>query len=106
MVDSFDQNRQMWLASVEAFAQAERVPEVRAQFGAGHEEGRVGLAALVLQIDDNQVDDATTRTLGSLLMALVSGMALQRLVDPQRAPTGHDLASGLRQIADMIDAPT
>ena len=46
VIDSYDAHRPLWLASFEAFAAAQRSPELREQLADGQEEGRFGLAAL------------------------------------------------------------
>src|SRR5829696_9380606 len=46
VIDSFDAHRPLWVASFEAFAAAQRSPELREQLADGQEEGRFGLAAL------------------------------------------------------------
>jgi len=40
-----------------------------------------------------------TQAVGSVHQALLSGVLVQRLTDPDRAPSAADLASGLRVIA-------
>lgn len=53
---------------------------------------------MVLQVDDDEVDDGTAHTLGSLTLALVNGVVLQWLVDVDRAPSGRDMAAALRAL--------
>jgi hypothetical protein len=52
----------------------------------------------VLGIPEDQVSDAQARTVGSLVMALISGVLGQWLVDPEHAPSGRDLAEALRGV--------
>jgi hypothetical protein len=47
------------------------------------------------------VDEA--RTLGSVQMALITGLMTQWLNDPEAAPSGAEIARGLRELADLID---
>ncbi|MQA77559.1 MAG: TetR family transcriptional regulator [Streptosporangiales bacterium] len=85
-------------ASFESFLQARRSPELRAQLAAGQEEGRRGLVAVIQGIDEADVTDEQSRTLGSFYSALLSGVLGQWLIDPDRAPSGRDLAEALRAV--------
>jgi hypothetical protein len=49
-------------------------------------------------------DQGEARAVGSLHQALVSGVLVQWLIDPERAPSAEDLARALRAIADQITA--
>jgi AcrR family transcriptional regulator len=98
VIDSFEAHRQLWIATIEALAQAERAPEVRAFLGDALQEGRLGLAALFQNVDA-AADPRRAWVVGSLLQALMSGVMVQWLVDPQRAPAGRDLAEAVRMIA-------
>ena len=101
LMEIFARHRPMIAASTEALAQAEHLPEVREQLAEGFQNGRSGLAALFLGVPEDRLDDATVRTAGSFLMALVNGLAMQWLIDPDRAPSGEDLAAGLATILGL-----
>src|SRR5688500_3617892 len=73
VIASFGTHRPLWVASFEAFVQAQRSPELLTQLAAGHEEARFGLAALFQGIDESMVDERAVRTLGSFYLALMSG---------------------------------
>ena len=45
-----------------------------------------------------------TRAIGSLHQALVSGVLVQWLIDPGRAPSAAELARGLQAIAEQVAA--
>jgi Tetracyclin repressor-like, C-terminal domain len=102
LIESFEAHRPVLVASFEAFAPAQRSPELRKQLADGQEEGRFGLAALFQRIEESTVDERTARTVGSFYLALLSGLIAQWLVDPERAPSGNDLAEGLREILASI----
>ncbi|GIH75738.1 TetR/AcrR family transcriptional regulator [Planobispora longispora] len=89
----------MALASFEAFVQAQRVPELREQIAAGQREGRRGLAAMLTGTPEQAVPDDTARTLGSVQLALITGLIVQWLTDPDNAPSGADVVAGLRALA-------
>ena len=48
------------------------------------------------------VDEQRARAIGSLHQALVSGVLVQWLIDPERAPSPAELAQGMRAIAELI----
>jgi AcrR family transcriptional regulator len=96
LVDTLAKHRPLWVATYEIFPQIERSPELRTQIAAAYEEGRRGLAALLLNVDEDQVDEDSMRTVGSLFFVLISGLITQWLVDPQRAPNADDLMRAMR----------
>jgi AcrR family transcriptional regulator len=98
MLATFLEERQMMVASVEAFIVSEQQPELRQQLADGNEEARRGLAAWLTGTREEELDEATVRGIGSIHTALISGLLLQTLVDPERAPTGADVVQGLRAL--------
>src|SRR5215203_564796 len=86
VIASLEAHRPLWVASFEAFLQAQRSPELRRQLADGQEEGRYGLAAMFENVDESEVGESTARTVGSFYMALLSGLMVQWLLDPERAP--------------------
>ncbi len=79
LIDSFTTHRALWVAQLEAAVQAERSPEVRAHLAEGQRQGREGLG-------------------GSVPLALLSGLMLQWLVDPEHAPSGAEVVEELRAV--------
>lgn len=104
VIGSFDQLRPVLVASVQAAAQAEHVPEIRAQLAAGLDAGRFGLAELFQNPEEGR-DEQQAWQVGSFYQALMSGIVVQWLVDPQHAPTGRDLADALRAILAHVGQP-
>jgi AcrR family transcriptional regulator len=103
VVESFPAHRPLLVASFEAFAQIDRAPEVRRVLAEALQQGRTGLAALSQNLDEDAVDGAAIRTVGSFSQALLTGVIAQWLVDPARAPSGRDLADALRRIVAAAD---
>ncbi|WNG29756.1 TetR/AcrR family transcriptional regulator [Cystobacter fuscus] len=99
--ESFDTHRRMVSASIEAYASAGHVPEVREQLAAGMEAGRVQLARMFQDLDATA--DRKAWAVGSFYQALLSGLLLQWLVDPERAPSSKDLTDALRLIAASVE---
>lgn len=88
-------HRGMWAATFDALAH----PEMRAQLATQNDESRAGLARLFEGADE---DDAEAgRTVGALYQALLIGLAAQSLIDPENAPTGAELAEGLRRVGGL-----
>ena len=101
ITESFVTQRPMWLATFEVFAQIERFPELERAIANGLQEGRMGWAGLIHTIDV-AAEPEQARQVGSFYQALLSGVLVQWLVDPHRAPSGHDLAAALRIIAGRV----
>jgi AcrR family transcriptional regulator len=103
MIASFTGSRSLWLASVEAFVQAEHNPDLRGLLAAAQREGRRGMAATLQAVPEETVDDAMERGIGAVQAALVTGVLIQWLLDPEHAPTGRDVVNGLRALSDHVD---
>ncbi len=98
VTDSFAKHRELWAATIEILAQVDRVPGVREALAEGLQEGRLAWASLLQRIDP-KVEKRKAWTVGSFYQALLSGILVQWLIDPRRAPSGHDLTDALRVIA-------
>ena len=106
VIESFATHRQIWAATFEVFAQIERVPVMRQAIADGLQEGRFAWASLLQGIDAS-ADEEKAQAVGSFYQALLSGVLVQWLVDPDRAPSAEALASALRTIisnAGPVDA--
>ena len=97
IIASFTTHRPLWMATFEVFAQIERVPEVREQLAVAMQGARRDLAALFRAISPTD-DERRVLAVGSLYHALLSGVLVQWLIDPEHAPSGRDLAEALRAI--------
>jgi AcrR family transcriptional regulator len=98
VLGSFEEYRQVWAATFDLYGVADRVPEVRDAISAGLQDGRLAWARLLHGIDP-EAEPAKAQAVGSVHQALLSGVLVQWLTDPGRAPSASDLASGLRVIA-------
>ncbi|AEV84968.1 transcriptional regulator [Actinoplanes sp. SE50] len=83
LIDTFGTHRALWIAQLEAAVQAEHSPELRERLAAAQRQGREGLG-------------------GSVPLALLSGLMLQWLVDPDEAPDGAQVVSELRAQAAEV----
>ncbi|MFB9674834.1 TetR/AcrR family transcriptional regulator [Streptosporangium vulgare] len=103
IIESFIAHRPLWIASFEAFLQAEHYPELRRHLASGQAEGRRGLAAILTGVQEDTVGDDVTRTLGAVQMALMGGVMTQWLLDPEQAPSAAQVVAGLRAIVGILD---
>jgi AcrR family transcriptional regulator len=105
-IASFGRSRQLWLATVEAAIQAEYTPKIRELMREGIRQGRSGFAASLLGVPEDSLDGRPERTIGSIQMALMSGVLIQWIIDPERAPSETDIADGIRALSAHIgDSP-
>ncbi|MBI0319082.1 TetR/AcrR family transcriptional regulator, partial [Streptomyces javensis] len=106
VLELFDKHQAMWRSQLEAILQVQNDPELRAAFARAQPEGRQGLVGLIHGIDERDVDEETSRVMGSFYMTLVSGMIVQMAIDPDLMPSAHDLVEAMRRIVgDAPDAP-
>ncbi len=97
VIESLAAHRPLWAAQFEIFAQIDRAPEIREFLADAQQQGRLGLASLLQSIDP-AVDEGKARAVGGFYHALLSGVLVQWLTDPDSAPSGRDLADALRTI--------
>lgn len=102
VIRSFTEDRTLWLATLEALVQAEHSDDLRRYLATGQAQGRRGLAALLRGTPEDDIDDATARTLGSTQLALFTGLMTQWLTDPDRAPRAPDVVTGLRSLTRLV----
>ncbi len=98
MIDRFEEIRPFLLSFVEAFPQAVRSPELRARMAEAYEEVRTAGADMVLRAVE--ADGATMSrehavTLSSVLTAVLDGLILQWLLDPERVPSSREVMEAL-----------
>ncbi|KAB2345515.1 TetR/AcrR family transcriptional regulator [Actinomadura rudentiformis] len=101
-MESLPASRPMLVATLEAMAQAEHIPEVREHIAAAFERARPELAATIYGIDP-EADDRTARAVASIHMALIAGLSQQWLVDPERALTADEVKHGLRALLERLE---
>ncbi|MGH3884547.1 MAG: TetR/AcrR family transcriptional regulator [Pseudonocardiaceae bacterium] len=94
LVSTFEQYRPLQVAFIEALAQAERVPGLRVQLADCYERLRTTVAEMV-RASVEGLPDPTARHVASFLIAVYDGLQVQWLLDPQRAPTAHELMAAL-----------
>ncbi|HEX4253131.1 MAG TPA: TetR/AcrR family transcriptional regulator [Pseudonocardia sp.] len=91
---SFDEYRGLSVAFIEALAQAERQPGLRAQLAATYRQSRAQVAEMVTELVAG-VEPAQASALASFEIALCDGLLVQWLLDPDATPSGEQLVSAL-----------
>lgn len=104
VIESVGENRQFWLGSFEAFMQAQRQPELRAQLKSRPADGRRGLAAMVTGEPEDEVSPEAVRTVGAVQLALISGLMVQWLTDEDTASSAAEVLQGLRTLLGVDSA--
>lgn len=95
LCNTLPDHHDLMVATVQAFAHAQFDEGLRTTLAEGIIGGRRELAALILGIAPEEVDDGTVAGLGSMVYNLVTGYVLQYLVDPTALPTVDEAVEGL-----------
>jgi len=90
MVEEFGSMRPLLVAFVEAMAQAERNPELRAQLAAGYERLRETIGRVVVTAVPGLPGECA-RDIASVMLAISDGAMVQWLLDPDGSPSGATL---------------
>lgn len=95
--ESLPERREMLQAYIEALAQAQREPALRAQLAAHMNAVRTMVAERAAESlqDGTPADDPRCQAVATFVIAVCDGLALQYLLDPDRVPTGEQLITGL-----------
>ncbi|MGC0419156.1 TetR/AcrR family transcriptional regulator [Embleya sp. AB8] len=97
VIDLMESHRMMWAANFEIIANLDQLPEIRRVLAEAQDEGRSGLVSIFLGVPE-EGNEHLTRTVGALCQALLMGVVSQWMFDPDNAPTGRDLAEGMRTL--------
>ncbi|MFD3697905.1 TetR/AcrR family transcriptional regulator [Streptomyces sp. NPDC058646] len=95
----------VWAAGLEVALSREERPELRAMLAASQAEGRRGLVSILAGIPEDELDARDERTLGAFCQALLNGLMVQRLLDPDSAATAEELTEGMRRAAEAVTGP-
>jgi AcrR family transcriptional regulator len=94
MLTSFVEFRGLAVAFMEAMAQAERQPDLRAQLAAVYDQSRTSVGHMIAELT-GVPDGPEARALASFQIAVCDGLLVQWLLDPDAVPSGEQLASAL-----------
>jgi AcrR family transcriptional regulator len=101
VIASVRDQRPLWTTQFELAGQVDRLPEIHDFLVAGQRQGRTELAGLLAGAPGaGGVDGEEARLLGGLAQALLAGLAIQWLIDPDGALTAHDLTAALKLAAE------
>ena len=96
LADTFEQNRPLLVAFIEALAQAQRSEELRDELAALYEDSRRAISHMIsAALGNGGPDPEHTRACASFLIAVSEGLMLQWLVSPEHAPSGEQVIAGL-----------
>lgn len=95
MLTSFEDDRGLVSAFVEALAPAARSPDLREQLAAQYQEGREAIARMVSVSLGEAGAGVDAAVIASFLMAVCDGLMIQFLLDPENTPSGPELVDAL-----------
>ncbi|MEV6790573.1 TetR/AcrR family transcriptional regulator [Streptomyces sp. NPDC051320] len=99
VIGTYETSRSLWKLQLEVISRIDDDPELRKAIAGPQQEGRKGLAENFQSLDP-ETDPEKTRTAGLVYQALLAGVMMQWLVDPETAPSARDLTDGLRVILE------
>jgi AcrR family transcriptional regulator len=99
---TFETHRALWVANFEIFAQMVGRPEARKVIADKLNLARAGLAAMFLNQEESTISEHTTRTIGTFLHVLLSGLVLQWLIDPTSMLSARALTEALCATAENL----
>lgn len=102
VLESFATHRPLWVAGIEAFTLAERIPDLREKLAEAYRRARPELGGIALP--DAPADDKTRLAAGSFLLAVMTGLTIQNLLDPDAVPEVPDMVLGVQEIAKRLVA--
>ncbi|MFD3688055.1 TetR/AcrR family transcriptional regulator [Nocardiopsis sp. NPDC058631] len=100
---SLPEERDLLVASVQAFTQAEFDEGIRETLTGAIGGARRELAAMILGVEPDGVDPGTVAGLGSMVYNVITGYVIQFLVDPEALPTVDQVMEGLRALVPASD---
>lgn len=90
----------IWAASLEVALSGDRLPELRSMLANSQVEGRKGLIAMFTGRPEEELTEREVRTLGTFYQALLNGLMIQWLFDPESAATAEEFSEGMRVAAE------
>jgi AcrR family transcriptional regulator len=93
VLDEYDSIRPYYHAYIEALARSARSPELREQLAAHYNRQRDRVAGLLTDSLQDAIEPSDARHIASVMIATVDGLLIQTFIDPDNAPTSHDLAT-------------
>ncbi|MGW8326991.1 TetR/AcrR family transcriptional regulator [Streptomyces sp. NPDC055897] len=104
VIDSYEESRPVWKLQMEIVSRLDSDPELQKALAEPQLEGRKGLAEGFLGMDEH-ADPERARLAGTFYQALLAGVMVQWMVDPQSAPSAKDLTEGLKIVMGLDGDP-
>ncbi len=98
ILDDFDAMRPYFLGFIQIVAGSERSPETREQLIEHYRKQRDTVTTMIAESLSDNIDPEDARHIASLLMSVSDGLMLQSLIDPDSAPTSHQLTLALGKV--------
>jgi AcrR family transcriptional regulator len=96
VIASVRSDRTMWTIQYELIGQVDRAEPLREFLADSQRRARDELAGLFDARARHTSGDAERRLLSGLYQAILGGLVLQWLIDPQNAPTGAEIEAALK----------
>ncbi|WP_399895683.1 TetR/AcrR family transcriptional regulator [Streptomyces sp. BBFR51] len=100
IINAVPDNRALWVLSFEVFAQLDHDEELRTFMAQAMPDAYEAFAELFGGLTAT-ADPQSARLVGMLCHSLLTGVLSQWLIDPENAPSGHDLTEALRLITGI-----
>ncbi|GHB49398.1 TetR family transcriptional regulator [Streptomyces xanthochromogenes] len=104
VIGSYEESRPVWKLQMEIVSRLDSDPELQKALAGPQLEGRKGLAEGFLGIDEH-ADPERARLAGTFFQALLAGVMVQWMVDPETAPSAKDLTEGLKIVMGLDGGP-
>jgi len=102
VIATFETHRSLWIANFEIFTQMVSQSATREFLAGNLHAARTGLAAMFLNREESSISEHTSKTIGTFLHVLLSGLIVQWLIDPGSALSARDLTQALRSTAESL----
>lgn len=97
LLESFPEHRRLLAAGLESFGQLEHVPEVRHALADGQRRGIDAIAQIVA--DRHGYQDESAGAVAAFSYALLNGLIMTWLTDPDTAPDAEQIAEAITVLA-------
>ncbi|MCX0246198.1 TetR/AcrR family transcriptional regulator [Streptomyces drozdowiczii] len=99
VIGSYEHTRAVWQLQMEVISRIDSDPELRKALIGPQRAGRDGLAESMMGVDP-ETDPERARVAGLFCQALLAGVMVQWLMDPESAPSAQDLTEGLKLVLE------
>jgi hypothetical protein len=106
VIATFETHRSLWIANFEIFTQMVSQPATREFLAGNLHLARTVLAAMFLNQEESSISEHTSKTIGTFLHVLLSGLIVQWLIDPGSALSARDLTEALGSTAEGLRPAT